>query len=197
MNPNAFRDALLLTFWLLTTALAVSAADVTYDREHDFTGNRSYAWVSDPAEAPMLRAGAVYGAQHDAGSLERGQVNRMIAGAIDDRLARAGYERVATTNADFLVTFHTAIGRSVEIREPLEWVGVRGRRVRVWDGDSTIETYPEGTLVVDVIDAESGRIVWRSAVTRGLSSPTRIHRTIDKAVAKALKQFPAQGSPVR
>ncbi len=48
-----------------------------------------------------------------------------------------------------------------------------------------------GTLLVDFLDGESKKLVWRSVVTRTLSdNPQKMAKYIKKAVKKMFKKFP-------
>lgn len=54
-----------------------------------------------------------------------------------------------------------------------------------------VETYPVGTLVVDLFDAHSHQIVWRSAARQVLSDkPEKNTKKLNKAVTKMFKDFP-------
>jgi hypothetical protein len=55
------------------------------------------------------------------------------------------------------------------------------------------ETYDEGTLVLDVVDAESGKLIWSGSVTDKASfslSPEKEEAEISKAVSEIPKAFP-------
>ena len=54
--------------------------------------------------------------------------------------------------------------------------------------------YEQGTLVVDIVDARSNRVVWRGwaqdSVEGVIDNQDRMERQFDEAVTRMLKQFP-------
>jgi hypothetical protein len=57
-----------------------------------------------------------------------------------------------------------------------------------------IDSTPVGTLIVDVIDARTGRLAWRGSVSDALASdPGKADKRTGKAVTKLLRKFPPQG----
>jgi len=72
-------------------------------------------------------------------------------------------------------------------------VGVKSLAGRGGFGDSmtTVENTPVGTLIVDVFDGQSKKLVWRGTSTETLSSkPEKNERKLEKAVADMFKKFP-------
>ena len=63
---------------------------------------------------------------------------------------------------------------------------------------SQVRTYDQGTLLIDVIDVASDKLVWRGASSQALpnlSDPQRLTDHINAAVAAVLAQFPPGGRP--
>jgi hypothetical protein len=64
--------------------------------------------------------------------------------------------------------------------------------VTVWGAypqDFWVSEHPEGTLVIDLVDARTQKLVWRAYCTAqgsGMSDPA----FIQKAVSRALEHFP-------
>ena len=60
-------------------------------------------------------------------------------------------------------------------------------------GDSTTveDDYKEGTLVVDMYDAKSKKLIWRGSTEDSLSGkPANNEKNLEKGVAKMFKAFP-------
>jgi hypothetical protein len=60
-------------------------------------------------------------------------------------------------------------------------------------GEATVttQTYKEGTLVIDMYDAKTKRLIWRGAVEGTLSDRAgKNEENLNKAVAKMFKDFP-------
>src|SRR5262245_53379177 len=112
-------------------------------------------------------------------------VKDRIESALRSQLAAEGL--VPAGHLPDLVVKYVAGARTVQ---ELQTVGNAGN---YWGGpgmgDVWVEQVPEGTLVIDLIDAHTGRLVWRAhchAEGEGLSRP----ETIQKAVAKAFEKYP-------
>ncbi len=54
-------------------------------------------------------------------------------------------------------------------------------------------TGTDGTLILDVVDAKTGDIIWQKAISGDVSNPNRLERQINKGVRKLMKSFPVQG----
>lgn len=55
-------------------------------------------------------------------------------------------------------------------------------------------TSTDGTLVLDLVDAKSGRIIWQKAISGDVTNPNRLDKQIDKGVKKLMKDFPVRQS---
>ncbi|MEE9264899.1 MAG: DUF4136 domain-containing protein [Vicinamibacteria bacterium] len=52
-----------------------------------------------------------------------------------------------------------------------------------------------GTLVVDIWDASTKKLVWRGTASKTLSDdPSKSTKNINEAMAKIFKEYPPQGS---
>jgi hypothetical protein len=65
-----------------------------------------------------------------------------------------------------------------------------------WGGGmttTTVRTYTEGTLILDVIDGERNELIWRGSASKTIDemdSPEQREKTVQEAVGKLLKDFP-------
>ncbi|WP_266368840.1 DUF4136 domain-containing protein [Tellurirhabdus rosea] len=60
-----------------------------------------------------------------------------------------------------------------------------------WGGPQTrTEQYNEGTVVVDLVDARTRRLVWRGSVEEAVTDPARITTKLTKDVRKILERYP-------
>src|SRR5207245_1820854 len=59
------------------------------------------------------------------------------------------------------------------------------------DATTTVETYKVGTLVIDLFDAKTEKLLWRSSSSDTLSdNPDKNTKNLDKGVNKMFKHFP-------
>jgi hypothetical protein len=61
------------------------------------------------------------------------------------------------------------------------------------ESETTEQDYKEGTLVVDMYNAKTKQLIWRSSAEDTLSSKAENNeKNLDKGVAKMFKKFPPQ-----
>lgn len=59
------------------------------------------------------------------------------------------------------------------------------------DATTTVETYQVGTLVIDLFDAKTKQLIWRSSSSDTLSNDANKNtKNLDKGVSKMFKHFP-------
>jgi hypothetical protein len=120
--------------------------------------------------------------------------DRRVRAIIERRLEGRGFEQVAA-DPDFLVNY--SLGR----KELLDTSGARREIVPglsiAWEEGVLVRAYTEGTLVIEILDAESREAVWVGWATevvddpdRLLDQPERLMKKIDKAVRRIVKRFP-------
>ena len=116
-------------------------------------------------------------------------VDRRIAAAMAAELGAKGFDSTSPGGADFLVTFYTAVRRRVVVNRG-GWYGW-GRWG--WRGGSTwVNSFPEGTLVIDIIDRQNRQLVWRGVGEGAFTSTNPSDAKVAKRVAKILSSFPPQ-----
>ena len=160
---------------LLVTSAVVYAQKVNVDSDPaaPFATYKTYAWVDGtPAPNPLNE--------------ER------LHMSVDAQLALKGL-RMNTTNPDVVVVTH------VTTKERQKLV-VSGFGYGPWWGGglgtANVETYVDGTLVVDLYDAKTKKMVWRGVATATASDkPTKNAAKMNKALDKMFEKFPI-GAPV-
>lgn len=160
---------------------------VDHDSRHDFTGFSTYAWfklASPPDQAkPPSEANTI--------------LTRRISRAIDGELTGKGFVRAEVGDADFLVTFSLVLNQRMVMYHtgwsvPIGGWGRGGWGWSVgWGGHrSSVETYTEGTIIVDVLDTGTRTLVWRGVIENAFSKPNPDDDTIRKLVARVMESFP-------
>jgi Domain of unknown function (DUF4136) len=83
----------------------------------------------------------------------------------------------ATTNQQTLNTYYDSFGR--------RWRGGFGTST------TTVDNYKVGTLVLDMFDTQTKKVVWRGSASDTLSSKSdKDIKNLDKGVQRMLKNFP-------
>lgn len=168
---NGLRLALAVL--LMATVAYAQKVNVDSDPAAPFATYKTYAWVDGtPAPNPLNED--------------------RLHSAVDARLALAGL-RMNTTNPDVVVATH------VTTQEHQKLVA-NGFGYGPWwgggYGTAKVETYVEGTLVVDLYDANTKKMVWRGVATATASDkPTKNMSKMNKALDKMFEKLPI-GTPV-
>lgn len=187
-------NALRFTSMTLMLALfaACSGIPVSQDFEQgfDFSKLKTFAWEKNEDNEWGL-----------ANSNEL--VDRRIRSAIENTFTGRQFSQVDLGKADFLVLYNVVVEQRISSSNVSGGVSV-GRSTRGRHGSigistgSQVRTYDQGTLMIDVIDVVSDKLVWRGVSTQALpdlSDPQRLTDHINATVAAILEQFPPGGRP--
>ena len=94
-----------------------------------------------------------------------------------------------TTAPNVFVTTHVTTKEAQGVRSPADWVTVPGGAAGT--GTASVETYIDGTLVVDLYDAQTKKMVWRGVATATASDkPSKNMSKMNKALDKMLRKVP-------
>jgi hypothetical protein len=168
----------LLT-WSASAALALAVggcaatpAGSYVQRGIDFAQYRTYDWAPPDPLPPT-----------DPRLAENAYFQDYVEGAVQRGLAGRGFGKApATADPDLLIHYHASVTERLAV-DPFD--GPPGVRVRHVEA---------GMLVIDVLDARSGRLVWRGWARHGvadiLNNPERMAARINAAVAEMLDTLP-------
>ncbi len=172
------RTAVCSTILFLLALGVASAQQVKTDFDHqaNFSQYKTYSWQEVKAADSLW--------------------NTRIKSAVDAQLAAKGWTPVdgggdvavvaiATTQTErTLQTFYDGMGGG------WRWRGFGGG---MGEATTTEQDYKEGTLVVDLYDAKTKQLIWRSSAEDTLSNKAeKNEKNLDKSVAKMFKKFPPQ-----
>lgn len=170
---------------VLLGACAGLGVRVEHDPQSDLSDYRNYTW-SAPERATD--------AEVQDPILDSPFMDRKVAEAVRAVLTESGYQEVDAEQADFYVTYHTSrrerrddSGLSVGIGVGHVWPHRHGY-YRV--GHDAYSSYPEGTLVIDIIDAEDERLVWRGWKSARISQASLDAGRVRSIVGDILSEFP-------
>ena len=163
--------------WLILIGTMALAQSVTYDydRTASFSNYKTYAWTRSTEVTDEL-------------------IHIRIVRAIDRALVAKGLARVEpTTNPDVLIAYHASFEKNLEITGVHEWgpFGLGGGRL----ASARVQPVVVGTLVVDISDARTNMIVWRSLASsdiRPTDKPASRDKKITNATEKMVKNYPPQ-----
>ena len=170
--------------WFAVAGLALAAAGCSgisttsdWDQSYDFSALSTYAWADQGLE----------------GGVSEIMLRRMYL-AVDDDLAAKGFLMADPSLADVLFAYHT--GTQDQQRYDTYGYGAGGWWGGYWGGGmttTTVRTYTEGTLILDVVDRAKNELVWRGSASKTIDqmdAPEQRVKAIQDAVKKILKDFP-------
>ncbi|HXV75967.1 MAG TPA: DUF4136 domain-containing protein [Candidatus Polarisedimenticolaceae bacterium] len=159
---------------LAAASIAISSAvagglTVEHDPEVDFSVFRTYAWSADKG---LVAA--------------RADVQQAIVQSVDEELRSKGLTEVDPATADLHVVTY-ALGES--------WGGTVSGFYRPPDwsiGFITVDSrmVADGTLAIDLYDADEGRLVWHAVARATVDSREQAKRKVSGFVNKAFRKFP-------
>ena len=178
---------------MVLAVIALSACNsipVSQDFEQgfDYSNLKSFAWRSNEDDSWGLPENEI--------------VDRRIRNAITDRLATNQFSQVEAESADFLVSYNVVVEQRVENRNVTGSISVgRSTRGSSLNRSASIglstgsrpRVYERGTMLIDIHDVASGKLVWRGVSAQALpdlSDPQRLTAHINETVEAILAQFP-------
>lgn len=167
------KAALGLVLFSLVTVVSATAG-VNFDTEFSFDG-KTYAWFDQDFK------------NWDHPLFEANEIDEKVKTSFDEQLQKRGLEKVNKSNADYILVFHTYARSSAELKA----MGYQFRNYWTPDVVSDKDLYKGGTLVLDVVDAKTGKVVWRGSANKALpNNPRQIDRAIDRAARSLVRKFP-------
>jgi hypothetical protein len=175
MKLQGITFALLGMLFSFAASATAQQVKFDYDRSANFSQYKTYSLEHVKTQDPLL-------------------VDR-IKTSVNAALATKGWTEVAsggdisimamemTHDQQTLNTFYDGFGGGWGWRN----FGFAG----FGDATTTTETYKVGTLVIDLFDAKTKKLVWRGSSRDTLSNNSGKNiRNLDKSVEKMFKQFP-------
>jgi len=154
-----------------------------YDRQADFSKYTTYDW---------------YEGDHTIAEEDPFAHQRFVA-AVDRELAAAGFQK-ASSNPDVYITYHADDEENTVIDtnhfdygygDSWYWGGGMG----MGSSTNTVRTYTTGTLVLDMWDASTKKLVWRGVASDTVSDdPAKNAKKIDQVAKKLFESYPPSGS---
>jgi len=175
----------LLVVGFAAAPLTAQDVHVDFDRSGRFSWYKTFAW-----------------AQTDETSLEghNDLMHSRIKNAIEYHLSQ-GRLREDVDDPDLYVTYHAGSRDAVRVNttnfgygfpgswtwDPY-WFGPGGTGVGV--STTSVSTYEQGTLIIDIWDAREKKLVWRgTAIDVFDDDPKKADKKINKAIEKMIKQW--------
>ena len=182
-TPRMLRATHLVSAALLPAVLAGCAtigAGSYVERGTDFTHYRTWEWApaeERPTGDPRLDNNPMF--------------EEYLRSAVEHQLARKGYTRTTFAGLPALrVDYHVNFSKTVEVTGG----SARGGSC---SGDCEPEAYAyeQGTLVVNLVDARTNKVVWRGWSRDNMEgiidNQGRMEREIDRVIAAMFERMPS------
>lgn len=166
---------LAIIIWSSGLGTPALAQTITYDydRAADFSAYKTYAWARGT-------------------DLEDESNHARLVGAIDAVLTAKGLARVEpASHPDVLVAYYASVDHDLEVTRPTRGWGAFGRGGR-W-GSAQFWPIVIGLVVVEMSDARTNALVWRSYATSDVTAhdaPEIRDKKIAKAARKIFEHYP-------
>jgi hypothetical protein len=167
----------LLGMGLVLTTLAACdpAVKTDYDPSFDFQSLKTFTFKpqnrkpADPLAANTL-------------------VSDRIRQALESQLTAAGYQYQTKAEPDFLVAYHFRTKQQTDI-EDLDY-GMPYRWRWGFGPDLLVRHYTVGTLIVDLIDPKTRKLIWRGSVSNDLATgPQGSEKQINDGAQALISRF--------
>jgi Domain of unknown function (DUF4136) len=167
-------SVLLITLLAAASALA-QKVNVDWDRGTNFNQFHTYAW--QPSTHPA-----------------KGLWDQRIIDAVNQQLQAKGFKLV-DSKPDLWVVYSNSIKKDQQVVGTGYNMGPMWGWGYGWGGPTTTtyQTYTthEGTLIVDIADANGHQLLWRGSATNAISDNSDKNiKTLNKMASKLFKNFP-------
>jgi hypothetical protein len=113
-----------------------------------------------------------------------------VEGAVEKQLAARGLEMSTSGTPDLLIHYHASINQRIDVNR----VDRRYGYCYGVDCPSNVIEYEAGTLVLDIVDSRTNRVIWRGwaqdTVEGVLDNEDEMARQINEAITRMLTRLP-------
>ena len=177
LRPGRFAAVVISALTL--TGCASMQVNSFVERGIDFTQYHTYAWATNDQLVtgdPRLDNNPFF--------LER------LQASVERQLATKGFEKTTSGTPELVLHYHASITQRIDVNRVDREYGY------CYDEDcrARVTEYEAGTLVLDIVDARTNRVIWRGwaqdSVEGVLDNQDRMARKIDEAVKRMLERLP-------
>jgi hypothetical protein len=171
--PGGLATLVLAAFTIVGCAPLKVSSDV--ERDVDMTRYHTYSWDSTdllPTGDPRLDNNPFF--------------HRRVQADVEKELATRGFEKATSGTPELLIHYHASVYQKIDVNSADEQRG--------YCGGYKPYVYEVGTLVLDLVDARTKRVVWRGSaqgmVEGIIDNQDWMEQKIDQAVTQLLATLP-------
>ncbi|QSX32843.1 DUF4136 domain-containing protein [Shewanella avicenniae] len=157
-----------------------------YDPSTNFSQYKTYAWVEP---------------QVSQGEYEKdGLLAQRVRAAVDEQLLAKGFVKVEAKDAQLMVNYFTKVNKEARVDTLNANFGYGPFGYRGWWGGpsiSQVREYDVGDLLLDLVDAKSHQLIWRSTaknIVRDYKTPQERIDKVNDAAKAMLENFPPKAN---
>lgn len=187
------KTSLAIAFAVLGATLAVSGQGAQARPAGKVVVLESSAWAVAPGST---WAWAPVATTNDP-RLNNDILQDRMQTAVELSLGRHGLIQIARrADARYVVSYRVAVEKKVDVRTSPNVTGgtVCGWRgcIRGYNAYPTVDVqqFNEGTLVIDIVDTRTGKLVWRAASKKKVSGKDASQDKLNAVVADMMKSLP-------
>lgn len=170
---------------LALSACSSMSTNWDFDPAASFTQYKTYAWVEKKND--------------ETGYHLDGLMDQRVRDAIEAELNQKGFTKSEAGSADMLVNYLTKVDKKINVDTFNTNYGYNPYWGPGWgwggqmQTQTTVREYEVGTLIVDLVDNKSGRLVWRGSVAdtiRDKNTPQEREAKVREAISSVMMNYP-------
>lgn len=175
---------------IAAAALALSACSSLntswdFDPGVSFNQYKTYSWIEKQGD--------------EAGYHLDGLMDQRVRDAIESELNQKGFSKTDKVGADLLVNYLTKVDKKINVDTFNTNYGYNPYWGPGWgwgghvQTQTTVREYEVGTLIIDLVDSKTGKLVWRGSVAdtiRDKNTPQEREAKVREAVSSVMMNYP-------
>ena len=121
-----------------------------------------------------------------------------VEGAIEKQMAAKGYELAVTGRPDLLLHYHASVSQRIDVYQADAAHGYYPGPALT---ESQTRAFEQGTLILDVVDARTDRVIWRGwaqdSMTGVIDDQRRLERQVNEGITRMMRLLPRGGAALR
>jgi hypothetical protein len=122
--------------------------------------------------------------------------NDYLQGTVERNLAAKGFVRAVSGTPDLLVHYHASVNERMDVYEADNRYGYCYA-----DCQPQVSTYEQGTLILDMVDSKTNKVVWRGwaqdTMNGVIDNQDRLEKQVKEGVTKMMRLLPNGGAGLR
>jgi hypothetical protein len=158
-----------------------------WDKSADFSRLKTYAWLPEPPER-----------MHDP-RIKYMLIEPRVKSSADIDLRHKGYKKAEGESADFMIGYQVVVDKVENVAAINGFYGY-SPNYDFWGrgmgdpgfSDTYVDRFSQGTLILDIVDPASGKLIWRGYATQAIDQDASLEdktEIIQNATEQILQNF--------